>query len=79
MNFNDTIDDNADTESLSLPPEHLFSDYVEMAYLTFIILVGLPINLHVLMKLVREKKKNSILNNARNKRTVRTSFSIYHV
>lgn len=42
-----------------LPPQHLLSDYVEMAYLGVVILVGTSINLHILFKLIQEKKKNS--------------------
>ncbi|KAI1707956.1 7 transmembrane receptor (rhodopsin family) domain-containing protein [Ditylenchus destructor] len=47
------------SSSEDAPPEHLFSDYVEMAYLGVVILVGCCINLHILFKLIQEKKKNS--------------------
>lgn len=41
------------------PPQHLLSDFVELAYLLFLVLVGTPINLRVLLKLLAEKRKTT--------------------
>ena len=40
-------------------PTPLFSDYVEMAYLGIVLLIGVPINLHVLFKLLKQKEKTA--------------------
>ena len=46
-------------DSESAIPKPLFSDYVEMAYLGLVILIGFPINLHVLLKLLKQKQKST--------------------
>lgn len=38
------------------PPKHLFSDYVEILYLSIVIILGTTINTHVLFKLINEKR-----------------------
>jgi hypothetical protein len=45
-------------EKTLLPPEHLFSDYIEITYLGFVILTGLTLNFVVLKNLLIEKKIN---------------------
>uniref|UniRef100_A0A915ER88 G-protein coupled receptors family 1 profile domain-containing protein n=1 Tax=Ditylenchus dipsaci TaxID=166011 RepID=A0A915ER88_9BILA len=47
-------------EEEASPPQHLFSDYVEMAYLGVVILVGVAINLHVLYKLLQNGSNKSM-------------------
>lgn len=39
-----------------LPPEHLFSDYIEITYLGAVIITGLALNFCVLRRLLREKR-----------------------
>ncbi|KAE9553061.1 hypothetical protein FO519_003741 [Halicephalobus sp. NKZ332] len=39
-------------------PRHLLSDYVEMTYLGLLLLIGVPINLHVLLKLLKQNQKS---------------------
>ena len=39
-----------------LPPEHLFSDYIEITYLGAVIIAGLALNFCVLRRLLREKR-----------------------
>ncbi|CAD5234185.1 unnamed protein product [Bursaphelenchus xylophilus] len=39
------------------PPQHLFSDYVEMVYLGIVISVGVPLNANVFRRLVLEMRK----------------------
>lgn len=50
---------NSSTDSESAIPKPLFSDYVEMTYLGLVLLIGIPINLHVLLKLLKQKRKVS--------------------
>ncbi|VDN06326.1 unnamed protein product [Thelazia callipaeda] len=38
------------------PPHHLFSDYVEMAYLFLVIIISTPANAHILYKLLQSRK-----------------------
>lgn len=45
-----------DTDQRFTPPAHLFSDYVEIFYLSIVIIVGTIINTHVLLKLIKEKR-----------------------
>lgn len=45
---------NCGNECDDIPPEHLFSDYVEMIYLAVVILIGTPSNVYILIKLFRE-------------------------
>uniref|UniRef100_A0A914PF97 G-protein coupled receptors family 1 profile domain-containing protein n=1 Tax=Panagrolaimus davidi TaxID=227884 RepID=A0A914PF97_9BILA len=47
------------TEETSPIPTPLFSDYVEMAYLGFVLLIGVPINIHILFKLLKQKEKTA--------------------
>ena len=39
-----------------LPPEHLFSDYIEITYLGAVIIAGVALNFCVLRRLLREKR-----------------------
>ena len=39
-----------------LPPEHLFSDYIEITYLGAVIIAGLALNFCVLRRLLRDKR-----------------------
>lgn len=45
----------AGSGSTSSPPEHLLSDYIEIAYLGLLILTGLPFNLYILGRLIKQK------------------------
>ncbi|CAK5089568.1 unnamed protein product [Meloidogyne enterolobii] len=47
---------NSTEENIILPPEHLFSDYIEIVYLGSVILTGLTLNFCVLKRLLIEKK-----------------------
>ncbi|CAJ0610145.1 unnamed protein product [Cylicocyclus nassatus] len=40
----------------SEPPTHLFSDYVEMAYLAILVILGIPLNVFILLKLIKDMK-----------------------
>uniref|UniRef100_A0A914YWN8 G-protein coupled receptors family 1 profile domain-containing protein n=1 Tax=Panagrolaimus superbus TaxID=310955 RepID=A0A914YWN8_9BILA len=40
-------------------PTPLFSDYVEMTYLGLVLLIGVPINIHILFKLLKQKAKTA--------------------
>ncbi|KAI6232245.1 G-PROTEIN-RECEP-F1-2 domain-containing protein [Aphelenchoides besseyi] len=45
------------------PPKHLVNDFIEMFYLSVVILLGVPLNIHVLYRLLGEMKrtpKNSV-------------------
>lgn len=52
MNLNETT-----TVEGPAPPEPLFSDYIEMIYLSFVISVGIPTNAIILRKLFLELKR----------------------
>ncbi|VDK49798.1 unnamed protein product [Anisakis simplex] len=41
-------------DECDIPPEHLFSDFIEMTYLLLVIVIGTPANIYVLTKLFRE-------------------------
>uniref|UniRef100_A0A183CJC7 G_PROTEIN_RECEP_F1_2 domain-containing protein n=2 Tax=Globodera pallida TaxID=36090 RepID=A0A183CJC7_GLOPA len=49
-----------------VPPQHLFSDYVEIAYLGLVICAGLALNISVLKRLLLERKRakrgNKVMN-----------------
>ena len=47
---------NSTEENIISPPEHLFSDYIEIVYLGSVILTGLTLNFCVLKRLLIEKK-----------------------
>uniref|UniRef100_A0A1I8BLM6 G_PROTEIN_RECEP_F1_2 domain-containing protein n=1 Tax=Meloidogyne hapla TaxID=6305 RepID=A0A1I8BLM6_MELHA len=53
--FSSSINSTEEDKNI-LPPEHLFSDYIEIAYLGFVILTGLTLNFCVLKRLLIEKK-----------------------
>uniref|UniRef100_A0A7E4W3K2 G_PROTEIN_RECEP_F1_2 domain-containing protein n=1 Tax=Panagrellus redivivus TaxID=6233 RepID=A0A7E4W3K2_PANRE len=42
-----------------LIPKPLVADYIEMSYLIIVLIVGVPINLHVLFKLLKQKRKSA--------------------
>uniref|UniRef100_A0A914GTI1 G-protein coupled receptors family 1 profile domain-containing protein n=1 Tax=Globodera rostochiensis TaxID=31243 RepID=A0A914GTI1_GLORO len=47
-----------DTDGMDLvPPQHLFSDYVEIAYLGLVICAGLALNISVLKRLLLERRR----------------------
>ncbi|KAK0405425.1 hypothetical protein QR680_017985 [Steinernema hermaphroditum] len=39
------------------PPAHLLNDYIEMIFLGLVVIVGMPLNVFVLKKLLEEKKR----------------------
>ena len=43
--------------STAEPPEHITGDYVQIAYLTFVLIVGTPTNIFILIKLFRERRQ----------------------
>lgn len=40
------------------PPQHLLSDYIEMAYLIIVIILGTPLNIYILIKLFKKLQKS---------------------
>ncbi|KAL3073104.1 hypothetical protein niasHT_035380 [Heterodera trifolii] len=56
---NGTADSLADADNGTevMPPQHLFSDYVEIAYLGLVICAGLALNISVLKRLMVERRR----------------------
>uniref|UniRef100_A0A0N5ABQ6 G_PROTEIN_RECEP_F1_2 domain-containing protein n=1 Tax=Syphacia muris TaxID=451379 RepID=A0A0N5ABQ6_9BILA len=50
---------NNSTETrLNVPPVHLFSDYIEIVYLLSVLIIGIPINVYILIKLFRDRRQS---------------------